>query len=91
MTVATIVVVVVTFALLVGHDLRFEMVAFEAVSALATVGLSIGATAELQASGKWLIIMTMLIGRVGPISLALSLGSPLRSRVTYPEAKMMVG
>jgi hypothetical protein len=58
MTVATMVTVLVTFLLLATHDMPFEKVVFEAVSALATVGLSIGATGELNAFGKWLIIMT---------------------------------
>ena len=91
MTVATMVAVLVIFLLLATHDLPFEKVAFEAVSALATVGLSIGATGELNATGKWVIIMTMFIGRVGPISLALALGSPRQSQISFPEAKIMVG
>ncbi len=91
MTVATMVAVLVIFMLLAGHDMALEKAAFEAVSALATVGLSIGATAELNPTGKWVIIMTMFIGRVGPISLALALGSPHGSQITYPEAKIMVG
>jgi trk system potassium uptake protein TrkH len=91
MTIASLVAVVVTFALLASHGMRFETAAFEAVSALATVGLSIGGTAELDAFGKWLIIVTMFIGRVGPVSLALALGTPRTSRVAFPEAKLMVG
>jgi trk system potassium uptake protein TrkH len=91
MTLATLVAVVVTFGLLASHDMAFEKAAFEVVSALATVGLSIGATAELGALGKWMIILTMFIGRVGPVSLALALGTPRSARVSFPEAKVMVG
>ncbi len=91
MTVATMVAVIVIFLLLATHSLPFEKVAFEAVSALATVGLTIGATPELNAFGKWIIALTMFIGRVGPISLALALGSPRQSQITFPEAKLMVG
>jgi trk system potassium uptake protein TrkH len=91
MTVATMAAVLVIFLLLATHDLPLEKVAFEAVSALATVGLSIGATSELNAFGKWIIIVTMFVGRVGPISLALALGSPRQSQITFPEAKLMVG
>jgi trk system potassium uptake protein TrkH len=92
MTVATMVAVLAIFLLLVTHPkMGFEKAAFEVVSALATVGLSIGATGELNATGKWVIILTMFIGRVGPISLALALGSPHGSQITYPEAKIMVG
>ncbi len=44
---------------------------YEVVSALATVGLTRGLTGELDAVGKLIIIITMYIGRIGPISLAL--------------------
>ncbi|MBA3550034.1 MAG: hypothetical protein H0T76_26445 [Nannocystis sp.] len=91
MTVATMAAVLVFFLLLATHNMSFETAAFEAVSALATVGLSIGGTSELNAFGKWLIIVTMFIGRVGPISLALALGSSNQSQITFPEAKIMVG
>jgi len=91
MTVATMVAVLGIFLVLASHDMPFEKVAFEVVSGLATVGLSIGATGELNATGKWVIILTMFIGRVGPVSLALALGSPGGSQITYPEAKIMVG
>lgn len=92
MTVATMVAVLAIFLLLATHEeMSFEKAAFEVVSGLATVGLSIGATGELNATGKWVIILTMFIGRVGPISLALALGSPNGSQITYPEAKIMVG
>ena len=43
--------------------------AFEAVSALATVGLSIGGTAQLDAVGKVIITFAMFVGRVGPLSM----------------------
>jgi len=91
MTVATMVAVLVLFLLLATHTMPFEKVAFEAVSALATVGMSIGGTSELNAFGKWAVIVTMFVGRVGPISLALALGSARQSQITFPEAKIMVG
>ena len=91
MTLATMLAVLVIFLLLSTHSLPFDKVIFETVSALATVGLSLGATAELDAFGKWAIVMTMFIGRVGPVSLALALGTPRQTQVSFPEAKLMVG
>lgn len=44
---------------------------FEAVSALNTVGLSMGVTGDLSTSGRWVTILLMFIGRVGPVTLAL--------------------
>lgn len=46
---------------------------FEVVSAFGTVGLSTGVTPQLSIAGKMVIILTMLVGRLGPMSLALAL------------------
>ncbi len=45
---------------------------YESVSATATVGLTRNLTASLDAIGKIIIIVTMYLGRVGPISLAVA-------------------
>ncbi len=47
-------------------------IVYETVSATATVGLSRNLTASLNSIGKLIIIVTMYLGRVGPISLALA-------------------
>jgi trk system potassium uptake protein TrkH len=44
---------------------------YEAVSATATVGLTRGFTPLINLWGKWILIVTMYLGRVGPISLAI--------------------
>jgi len=48
---------------------------YETVSATATVGLSRNLTGSLNLAGKLTVIVTMYFGRVGPISLAIALGS----------------
>ncbi len=48
-------------------------VAFETASALATVGLSMDYTAQLNLGGKLLVCVAMFIGRVGPFTLASAL------------------
>ena len=45
---------------------------YETVSATATVGLTRNLTSMLGAAGKWILIVTMYLGRVGPISLAVA-------------------
>ena len=60
------------FVLLLADKHRFEDVVFEAGSALGTVGLSRGITADLGITGKMIVILLMFIGRVGVISLALA-------------------
>ncbi len=44
-------------------------VVYEITSALATVGLSRGLTPNLTAIGKWIVITTMYLGRIGPLTL----------------------
>ncbi len=46
---------------------------FEAVSAINTVGLSMGITADLSPFGKWFTMLLMFLGRVGPITFAAAL------------------
>lgn len=65
---------------------------FEAVSAFATVGLSCGVTGVANIPSLYVLIFTMFIGRVGPVSLALSLAMSNKNKHTVmPEAKIMVG
>ncbi|MDC0723257.1 TrkH family potassium uptake protein [Nannocystis bainbridge] len=54
------------------EDLPFLHVAFEAVSALATVGLSTGITGSFSVAGKLILTAAMFLGRVGPFTIALA-------------------
>lgn len=65
---------------------------FEVISAIATVGLTRDFTTELTVAGRIIIILTMYIGRIGPISLALFFNSRRFVNLkTYPEEKVGVG
>ena len=62
---------------------------FEAVSALGTVGLTMGATTALDGVGKIIIIATMFLGRVAPATLVCYLNTRITdSRIGYPDAKI---
>lgn len=66
--------------------------AFEATSAIGTVGLSAGVTPTLTCAGKWIIIMTMLIGRLGPLTLLAALMFDVKTvGYDYPTEPLMVG
>ena len=70
----------------------FIKILFEVTSAFGTVGLSTGITPGLSLMGKVLIIITMFVGRIGPLTLALAVA--LREQapsLRYPEEKVMVG
>ena len=66
---------------------------YETVSATATVGLSRNLTATLDSFGKLIIIVTMYFGRVGPISLAVALGSKNESQnvISEPTEEISIG
>jgi trk system potassium uptake protein TrkH len=66
-------VCLVVFVLTITEDTTFIKLLFETVSAFGTVGLSTGITPTLTAAGKAIIIVTMFVGRLGPITLALIL------------------
>jgi len=73
-----------------GKD--FLMIFFEATSAFATVGLSMGLTPELSHVGKVIIILTMFAGRVGPLTIAYAVTIRRNpDSFKYPKGKIMIG
>ena len=65
---------------------------FETVSAAATSGLSINHTPSLSTAGRWVIIICMLLGRLGPLTIALMIGTRDEGqRIRYPEEEIVVG
>jgi trk system potassium uptake protein TrkH len=74
-----------------GHGM-FLTYLFEVVSAFATVGLSMGATELLNAWGKVLIIVLMLCGRVGILTVAyIVVSREPRKGLQYAEENLMIG
>lgn len=75
-----------------GH-LGLARIAFEELSAFCTVGLSTGITSELSTSGKTILMISMLIGRVGTVTLAFALTSKRKDSqdYRYPNASVQVG
>lgn len=70
---------------------EFLTLNFEAVSAFSTVGLSMGETTGLMSSSKLIVIALMFIGRLGPLTVALSLSRKRRVKYQYAEEPVMVG
>jgi trk system potassium uptake protein TrkH len=64
---------------------------FETVSAFGTVGLSMNLTPKLNDFQKLAIIFMMFAGRVGPLTLALSLSRTTKRSLTFAEEEIMVG
>ena len=87
-----------TFALtltephLLADHRGFMNLLFEQVSALGTVGLSTGITAEISPVGRGILIASMVIGRVGTLTVAFAFARSVVSRnYKYPEGHTMVG
>ena len=70
----------------------FTAILYETVSAFGTAGLTIGLTPNLSVIGKVLIMLMMYIGRVGPLTVVLSLTKEkIKSGIKYPEGKILIG
>jgi len=68
-----------------------EHILFEQVSAFATVGLSTGLTAKLSVIGELWIILTMFVGRLGPLTIALVVMERKPADVRMAEERLMIG
>lgn len=68
-----------------------EHLVFEQISAFGTVGLSTGLTPKLSAAGRAWIILTMYVGRLGPLTLAMWMIPLRKEKITYPEGRIMIG
>jgi len=64
---------------------------FESVSAIATVGLSTGITSTLGIPSRLLLILTMYIGRLGPMTIATMWAETRRTTISRPEESLPVG
>jgi Trk-type K+ transport system membrane component len=85
-------VAVAAFALLHLTTASSDRVLFEVISALCTVGLSTGITADLPSAGQVLIIVLMFVGRIGPLTVASALALRERARrFELPEERTIVG
>ena len=80
-----------TFVITISHDGDFLDLAFEVASAFGTVGLSRGATGELDGLGRAVIMAIMFVGRVGPLTLGFFLATRVPPRIRYPSSEVYLG
>ncbi len=77
-----------------GRGFAFIDLLYEVTSALATVGLSSAGTPGISVGGQIVLMLCMFIGRVGPMTVILSLArgnKPVRESIRYPEETIMIG
>ncbi len=88
---ALLCVVTGTFVLTLTENAGFLDLAFEVVSAASTTGLSRGVTPTLSTAGQCVVMILMLIGRVGPLTLAFTLAHPRGAEIEYPAGRVNIG
>jgi len=87
-------VIAVTMILMVENRVTFLQALYEAISAFANVGLSTGITPELSLLSKYVLILTMLVGRIGPFTAMVAFTSKRKNRTQpyrYPEGRITTG
>ena len=96
MTICAIVMVLAVFGAIfisATSQVSFVDAAYESVSAIATVGLTAGATTNLSIAAQYLIILYMYFGRVGvlTISLGFLMGDRAEERFEYARTSLLIG
>jgi len=86
-------VILATWLILLTNPFSLDQVLFEVVSAYSTTGLSLGITTGLNTIGRLIIIFTMFAGRLGAITIMISLLGRDKGKklIDYPEESILVG
>jgi trk system potassium uptake protein len=91
-TAATLLVLAVTWLLLLTQPATLAEALFEAVSAFATAGFTLGLTPRLDLFGRLLIALTMFCGRLGALTVVVALARRAPAApVSYPEEQVLIG
>jgi Trk-type K+ transport system membrane component len=91
-SITSFVVIGATIVLRLTTPFSLDQILYEVVSAVGTVGLTTGITAELPDHAKFLVSLLMLFGRLGPIVVATSLALRRTTRhFEYPKERPLIG
>ena len=82
-----------TLLLLAGEDITLTDALYEITSALGTVGLTRGLTPRLCSYSRIIVIISMYLGRIGPISMAFFFAreAGIKNRISHSEGIFYVG
>lgn len=90
--VSFLVLMVTTISLSAIQNSSFLDTLYETTSAIGTVGLTRNMTGSLMTAGKIIVMITMYLGRIGPITMALAINaSKHQGEKTLPEGKILIG
>lgn len=85
------ILIIALFLLSITENASLSDLLFEVVSALNTVGLTRDLTSNLSFFGKVIIISTMFLGRIGPITIALVWNVKGSDKIKLPNGKFLLG
>lgn len=88
---ASILIAIITLIVSATDGLPSDYILYDVISAFATVGLSTGICPMLSTLAKWLFILIMFIGRLGPLSVGMIFTKQDRSSLKFPTANIMIG
>ena len=91
LSVSFFLVIMSVFVLTMTEQLPANKLFFEVVSALSTVGLSMGVTENLTYFGRFIIMILMFFGKIGPLTLAFSLARANQEKIIYPSEDILTG
>lgn len=94
LAISTIALIFISIALIImsiTEKAEFLQILFEVISAFGTVGLSMGLTTSLTIIGKLIMVFIMFLGKIGPLTLALSLAKPVIPKIKYPNEDILTG
>ncbi|MDD7183681.1 potassium transporter TrkG, partial [Peptostreptococcus porci] len=92
--IAIAIFVVGTYVLTITQNEKFGLMqsAFEVSSSLATVGLSMAGSSNLNLFGKVFISLLMFLGRVGSLTVfTYFMNDTVQNKIRYPEEKILIG
>ena len=84
-------IIIITTIILSIESFPTDKVIYEVLSAFSTTGLSMGITAGLGIISKLILVVTMFIGRLGPMTVALAFTSNKTSSIKYPKEDILIG
>lgn len=90
-SIALLAIFLAVFVLCITEKAPFLKVLFEVISAFGTVGLTMGLTTKLTMIGKLIIVMMMFIGKLGPLTLAVSIAKSEQACIRYPHEDILTG
>ncbi len=89
-----IIVATACICLVEGNNILVGSILYEVISAISTVGLTVGITPSLNVVSKLILTFLMFVGRVGAVTLTVMFASKVKmanDEIEYPDSKIIVG